>query len=173
MASLYAQGLVLACGPLPFLRVVQQYGKRNFPYVRSFRWKTAWPAVVGACLGCVSKKQRGLAGAGLHARARVLGGCQSYCTEEARSHERRIFPYLLPGLKLKNPVIPASGTFGLRPGIHSLRRPHANWAAIVVKGAFDQTPRRQSHAPCGGNALAACSTPSASRTSAPRPLSAR
>ena len=75
----------------------------------------------------------------------------------------------LPGLKLKNPVIPASGTFGY--GLEFT--PYGDLrelGGIVVKG-LSIKPRegnpmpRVAETPCG-----ICSTPSASRTSAPRPF---
>ena len=54
----YTQGLVLACGPLPFLRVVQQAAK-ELSVRTQLSLENRMACGVGACLGCVSKNNEG------------------------------------------------------------------------------------------------------------------
>lgn len=49
-------GLVLACGPLPFLRSVQQFSLRYSAFAQ-LSLETRMACGIGACLGCVVKKK--------------------------------------------------------------------------------------------------------------------
>ena len=102
-----------ACGPLPMLRAlcdaVAQDGQLSF--------EERMGCGFGACMGCSCKTKYGnkricKEGPVINAKGRSYGKQAVHRTKPARGKPAADMSVSLSGLKLDNPVVPASGTFG-------------------------------------------------------------